>query len=372
MSNYLLLDGDAIQNAFKAGGIPLVDQYLNFAEARGFTNFVMTDFVFVRELRGFAGVVDLKNYLDTRGIVVATTAEAALASSFDAGLNPGYIQTNGGERSIIEVANQLQANGNGFGILSEDKYFDNVQLLRNTAVSPEMRLTNADFVKGMNATGFITDIEFNTIKNDFRTNVGGPYDPNASNHSVRLDTFDVQGPSLTLRGLPSLTSVVNTLKSGASSILVLGAGAALLSIVISNNAEAKGLSFADSASDLGVDINSGTLQSVAASFALDAGVSLAMGPFGLAKKLWELYQSGQDVKDLAQLAGAAFPENQTIKNINTLIEGAEALKEWFGLTTVKTVDPASLVYDPMSGRAVELLYGGLELDDTSSEPSAFR
>lgn len=242
MANYLLLDADALNNAWKAGGTALLDRYMDHVRGQGFTP-IASDVV---QLEIDLGPLkaELSSWFNSQQIETIATSEAikfrAYRDALDAGLDTSfYNPKDGGDRSIVELASGLSGNGHGIGILSEDRYFDSSQLLRGTSVSPEMRVTNADIVRGMRDSGFVSTQEFESIKNSFRSNVNS-YIPGGGAYSSRLDTFDVVSGTGSVRGVPALTNVLNTLKTGASSVLVLGASAALLSVIVSNNAEATG------------------------------------------------------------------------------------------------------------------------------------
>lgn len=119
----------------------------------------------------------------------------------------------------------------------------------------------------------------------------------------------------------------NIVKGGASTVVVVATTAALLNVLICDHASAKGISWDEARLDLGLDITQDTLFNFAGDLLEDIAITTALGPFGVAKKLWELYQSGEDIVDLARLAKAAYPENQAILDLNSFIDTVEILHD---------------------------------------------
>ncbi|MEM8689702.1 MAG: AHH domain-containing protein, partial [Pseudomonadota bacterium] len=130
------------------------------------------------------------------------------------------------------------------------------------------------------------------------------------------------------RNLPESINLKNKLASAFDSLAngtvdgpVLILQTALIFEIIREHQIKRGFeTFKEAAADYGIDASVEFFRSLVAEEVIDATISAALGPFGLARKIWEVYQSAQGVVSVLELAHARWPENYALSAIVDLIE----------------------------------------------------
>ena len=125
------------------------------------------------------------------------------------------------------------------------------------------------------------------------------------------------------------------------------------------------VSTADITAALGVDLSPTALAKVAEGIATgaagDAAISIALGPIGVAKKLWDLFQSGDDVGGLIKLLAGVYKGNQLLQNMAGVVSAVEDSAAYKALTAARqagseiaqsVIDAAKSLFDTNGGAAV--------------------
>lgn len=120
---------------------------------------------------------------------------------------------------------------------------------------------------------------------------------------------------------------LNRILQSSSNSIVTATAAGFLYIALAREAEARGngATVADIAMEYGLSISGQQLLDLAGETATDLAISTALGPVGWARKAYELWQSGEDVRGLVQMAHELYPTNQAIAALNVAVKGLEHL-----------------------------------------------
>ncbi len=215
MTNPLFLDHNALTYAWEAGGKTLLDQYATYAKSAGY-ELVVTDVVRA-EIADGPKKSELGKWLDDNGVKPQATAEGTKYEEYrankQAGLPTGnYDAANAGDRSISELAKTTKEAGASPRVFSDDGWFKNPQLLKQSGLTSDIGFGTADMLNHAAATGSMTPEDFTKYRDGYKTNVN-PFKPGSGAYSSKLDRFitpeqlaDVlkSGSSLTSTYLPML------------------------------------------------------------------------------------------------------------------------------------------------------------------------
>ncbi len=111
----------------------------------------------------------------------------------------------------------------------------------------------------------------------------------------------------------------------STNVLLITATAGLLYIALTREAEARGdgSTVADIAVEYGLSLTPEQLLGFAGQTAADLAIYTALGPIGWAKKAYELWQNGEDVRSLVHLASELFPTNQAIAALDIAVQALD-------------------------------------------------
>ena len=181
-NGYFLADTNSLVYAYRAGGTQLLDTYFNFARQQG-REFAITRTV-ASEIKDGPLKQDLGRYIADKGIQVLEVPK--IEHQLKAGQIP---RKDAGERSMLEIATKEHDAGRTTPIWSDDKFFENRQMMRGAQGAEPVRTSG--LLDEMHRQEFITEAAYRRAQ--VRYQDVGEFQPGSGSFSPRLATFD--GPS---------------------------------------------------------------------------------------------------------------------------------------------------------------------------------
>lgn len=234
MTQPIYVDAVSLINTYKGGGIAGLDVLASWADSMD-RPLIVTDVVRSELVQKLTGTVDpaLLSWVDGNTTVVQTAEMARYSEYLASGTPADYVLKDKGERSIVELMNQLPEQDRSKAvILSEDVYFRRSPVYWSNQWGPSQVITQAA------ATGLIDAAEYGRIRDGFQAiNTYNPTKVGGEGYSKSLDKFIEPSELVKLQSVGASGVSVRTLQIIGRSAGILG-GAAMIFDIGTSTAEA--------------------------------------------------------------------------------------------------------------------------------------
>lgn len=150
---------------------------------------------------------------------------------------------------------------------------------------------------------------------------------------------------------------MNMMRKGAP-VVLLGLAIPPVFTAVKAHAEKRNIPFDQAARELGLELGEEELKGLAAEAGLDLAVTFT--PIGPLKKAWDVLGNVDDIVSLMQLYGAAYPENEMIRQMAALAD------EVAGSTALAAYVEGRDALTAAIGGAIDFVLGSAESEDEAS------